>query len=237
MARWNPWHGCHKLSEGCRNCYVYRIDGQHGRDSSDVRKTADFDLPVRMGRGRRYKIAAGETVYTCFSSDFFVEEADEWRPEAWEMIRRRSDLRFFLITKRIDRLAGCVPDDWGNGYSHVTLGCTIETQDRADYRMPIYRDAPIRHKIVICEPLLEAVDLSPWLGSWCEEVIVGGESGPEARVCRWQWVIDLRRQCMERGVAFRFKQTGALFERDGKLYRIPRRLQQSQAGKAGIDLF
>ena len=76
---WNPWHGCHKLSEGCRHCYVYRIDAQHGRDSSIVQKTADFDLPVRRKRDGSYKIPPGELVYTCFSSDFFVEDADEWR--------------------------------------------------------------------------------------------------------------------------------------------------------------
>ena len=45
---WNPWHGCHKLSEGCANCYVYRIDDRYERDASEVGKNADFDLPVRM---------------------------------------------------------------------------------------------------------------------------------------------------------------------------------------------
>lgn len=50
MASWNPWHGCHKLSEGCRNCYVYRIDERHGKDSSVITRTRDFDLPVRRKR-------------------------------------------------------------------------------------------------------------------------------------------------------------------------------------------
>ena len=95
---WNPWHGCRKLSEGCRHCYVYRQDAQHDKDSREVRRTAAFNLPVRRTRDGRYKVPPGEMVYTCFTSDFLVEEADAWRAEAWEMIRIRSDLRFFFIT-------------------------------------------------------------------------------------------------------------------------------------------
>ena len=235
MAGWNPWHGCRKLSEGCRNCYVYRIDARHGRDSREVAKTSAFDFPVRRNRRGEYKLASGNTVYTCFSSDFFLEEADEWRPIAWEMIRERSDLHFFIITKRIDRFGIGLPVDWGEGYEHVTVCCTVENQDRADYRLPIYREMPIRHKQIVCEPLLEAVDLMPYLGSWVEQVIVGGESGGKARICDYGWILDLRRQCMERDVAFRFRQTGARLLKDGRVFRIPRSLQHVQACKAAID--
>ncbi len=235
MAGWNPWHGCRKLSEGCRNCYVYRIDARHGRDSREIAKTAAFDLPVRRNRRREYKLASGATVYTCFSSDFFLEEADEWRPAAWRMIRERGDLHFFIVTKRIDRFGVGLPEDWGEGYEHVTVCCTVENQDRADYRLPIYREAPIRHKLIVCEPLLEAVDLMPYLGPWVEQVIAGGESGGRARACDYGWVLDLRRQCMERDVAFRFRQTGARLLKDGRVYRIPRSLQHIQACKAAID--
>lgn len=235
MPLWNPWHGCHKLSAGCVNCYVYRTDGKHGIDSSVVVKTKSFGLPVQKKRDGSYKIGAGEMVYTCFSSDFFVEDADEWRGEAWEMIRSRPDLRFLMITKRIDRLQAVVPDDWGEGYDNVTICCTMENQERADYRLPIYRAAPVKHKIIVCEPLLSAVDLSPYLGAWVEQVIVGGESGREARTCHYDWVLDIRRQCVEHGISFRFRQTGARLLKDGQLYRIRRQFQHSQARKAGID--
>lgn len=235
MPLWNPWHGCHKLSAGCANCYVYRTDGKHGIDSSVVVKTKNFGLPVRKKRNGDYKIESGEIVYTCFSSDFFVEEADEWRGEAWEMIRSRPDLHFLMITKRIHRLQAVVPEDWGEGYENVTICCTMENQDRADYRLPIYRDAPIRHKIIVCEPLLSGIDLSSCLGNWVEQVIVGGESGNEARTCHYDWVLDIRRQCVEHGISFRFRQTGARLLKDGQLYRIRRQFQHSQARKAGID--
>src|SRR5574344_675299 len=151
---WNPWHGCHKLSEGCLNCYVYRQDERHDKDSSLVTRTAAFDLPVKRKRDGRYKVESGTEVDTCFTSDFFVEEADEWRGEAWAMMRLRSDLRFFIITKRIDRFETCLSDDWGEGYENVCIACTVENQSRADYRLPIYLRVPLRHKIIICAPLL-----------------------------------------------------------------------------------
>jgi protein gp37 len=236
LPLWNPWHGCHKISPGCQHCYVYRIDAQHGKDSSIVAKTGNFNLPLKRNRAGEYKLSGAETVYTCFSSDFFLEEADEWRPEAWRMIRLRSDLYFFIITKRIHRFHVGLPSDWGEGYDNVTICCTVENQERANYRLPLFLAAPIRHKSIICEPLLEAVDLSVYLSKNIESVTVGGESGNGARLCRYAWVLSIREQCRYAGVAFSFKQTGALFEKDGKVYQIPRQLQHAQAKKAGIDL-
>lgn len=233
---WNPWHGCHKLSEGCLNCYVYRGDARRGIDSTLITKTKSFDLPIQKKRNGEYKIPSGAMVYTCFTFDFLLREADEWRMEAWQMIRQRSDLHFLMITKRIDRLAQVLPDDWGDGYPHVTICCTVENQSRADYRLPIYRLAPIQHKIIICEPLLERIDLTPYgIGEWVEQVVVGGESGAEARECHFDWVMALQQLCVEQGVAFWFKQTGARLVKDGKQYVIPRRLQHVQARKAGIN--
>lgn len=234
---WNLWHGCHKLSPGCKHCYVYRGDAKHDVDSSLVTQTKNFDLPIRKKRNGEYKVPSGAMVYTCFTSDFFVEDADPWRPEAWAMMRERSDLNFIMITKRNDRFAQCLPDDWGDGYDNVTICCTVENQACADYRLPIYKASPIKHKIIICEPLLERIDLRPFdIGTWIGQVVVGGESGYEARVCNFDWVMELRSVCVEQGVAFWFKQTGAKFIKDGKLYAIKRQLQHSQARKAGINI-
>ena len=68
---WNLWHGCHKISEGCRHCYVYRQDSRYDKDSSVVTRTAAFDLPLRCKRNGDFRIPSGEMVYTCFTSDFF----------------------------------------------------------------------------------------------------------------------------------------------------------------------
>ena len=104
MANWNPWHGCHKISAGCEHCYVYRMDERHGKETGVVTRLKDFDKVLHKNRKGEYKIASDEIVYTCFTSDFFVEEADVWRDEAWDIMRQRRDLFFFMITKRIDRL-------------------------------------------------------------------------------------------------------------------------------------
>lgn len=235
MANWNPWHGCHKHSEGCANCYIYRMDARYGRNSAIVEKTAEFNLPVRKNKDGSYKLKHGETVYTCFSSDFFVEDADAWRAEAWAMMRERSDLKFLLITKRIERLHVALPDDWGDGYDNVTVCCTVENQKRADERLPLYLEAPIKRKIIICEPLLEELDLRRYLGPWFEKIVAGGESGSQARPCNYSWILSLRQQCDEKGMKFYFKQTGAQFIKDGTHYRIPRSQQSRQAHKAGIN--
>lgn len=234
---WNPWHGCTKISPGCRYCYVYRQDEMYGSPtaSSVCRKTGNFDLPIRRKRDRSYKIPSGQMIFTCFTSDFLLPDADAWRENCWDMIKFRSDCRFCFFTKRIDRLADCLPSDWGDGYDNVWIGCTVENQDRADYRLPIFRALSIKHRVIAAAPLLEGLDLADYLDEKIEEVSVGGESGLESRPCHYEWVLDLRRQCVEKKVSFRFHQTGSKFVKDGKWYYIRRAYQRVQAQKAGID--
>ena len=234
---WNPWHGCHKYSAGCAHCYVYRRDRSVGRDASQVAKTASFDLPVRKDRKGAWKIPPGETVYAVMTSDFFLEEADGWRPEIWEMMKARPDLQFVIITKRILRFKECLPDDWGDGYENVEVGCTCENGEEAAKRLPVFVSLPIQKRFVITEPLLGPVLLEPWLQTGkISSVTAGGESGEGARVCDYGWVLDIRDQCARCGVRFHFKQTGLHFRKDGRLYTVPRRFQMEQARKAGIDL-
>jgi protein gp37 len=233
---WNPWHGCRRVSEGCQNCYVYRIDGRHGKSGGEISLNSDFLLPLKMSRGH-YKIESGETVYTCFSSDFLLEEADQWRADAWRMMKLRSDLHFVFFTKRIERLHECLPPDWGDGYENVTVGCTVENQVRAEQRLPVFLSLPILHREIVCEPLLSSIDLCPYLDRrLIEAVSVGGESGEGARVCDFEWVKDIRCACMDAKIPFHYHQVGALLRRDGHIYRVPRRFQHEQARKAMLDL-
>ena len=236
-ADWNPWHGCTKISPGCKYCYVYRQDERYGSTlaSSLCRKTGAFALPMKRRRDGSYKIPPGKIVFTCFTSDFLLEDADPWRPDCWRMMRQRSDCWFYFFTKRIHRLADCLPLDWGEGYDNVLIGCTVENQDRANYRLPIFLDLPIKHRSIIASPLLERLDLSAYLDDRIEEVATGGESGVEARPCDYDWILDLRRQCVEKDIPFRFHQTGAYFIKDGRMYRVRRKYQLSQARKANID--
>ena len=203
--------------------------------SSQCRKTGNFNLPVKRKRDKSWKIESGKVVFTCFTSDFLLKDADEWRKECWKMIKERCDLWFYFFTKRIDRFMDCIPDNWGDGYENVLVGCTVENQQMADYRLPIFKTLPIKHKSIIMSPLIGPVVLSSYLDESIEEVSVGGESGLEARPCNYDWVLSLREQCIKAGVPFRFHQTGASFIKDGKMYRVPRKFQLSQAHKANID--
>ena len=237
MAIWNPWHGCKKLSPGCANCYVYRRDESIGKDASVVSKTGDYDLPLKRNRKKEYKLTAEDgVVYTCMTSDFFLEEADEWRVGCWDMIRERRDLSFHIITKRIDRFEQCMPPDWGDGWEHVTICSTCENQDRADYRLPILLKLPIRHRQIVSEPMLEEIHFEKYLATGLiEHVTCGGESGPNARPCDFRWFQEVRRECVRQGVSFFFKQTGAVFVMNGKTYHIDRKDQMSQARKSGLS--
>ena len=225
---WNPWHGCTKYSEGCRYCYVYRQDEMFGRNSRECRKTNDFSLPIRKDRKGNYKIPSGSLIMTCFSSDFLLSDADLWRDECVKMMRLRSDCMFYFFTKRIDRLNFSLPDN-------VIVGCTCENQKTADYRLPIFKKLDIKYKTIILAPMLEKMDISKYLDDDIYEVNVSGESGVDVRPLDYDWVLDIRNQCIKANVNFGFHQTGARFIKDGKEYRIERKYQISQAKKANID--
>ena len=237
MPIWNPWHGCHKLSAGCLNCYVYRRDESIGKDASTVTRTGDRVLPLKKDRHGEYKLRPEDgTVFTCMTSDFFLNDADEWRSECWDIIRIRIDLSFHIITKRIDRFMECIPEDWGDGWDNVTISCTCEDQNMADHRIPLFLSFPIKHRQINAEPMLEEINIEKYLETGLiEHVCCGGESGENARRCDLNWVRELRRQCIRRGVPFTFRQTGAQFIKDGRLYHIDRRLQLSQAEKSGYS--
>lgn len=234
---WNLWHGCHKKSEGCKNCYVYRHDEKYGNNTNDVYQTKNFDLPIRRKKDGNYLIPSGSFIWTCFSSDFLLEDTDEWRILAWQMIKERQDCHFLFITKRIERFMVNLPIDWKEGWDNVTVCVTCENQKRTDERLPIFKSLPIKHKQIIAEPLLEAIDFSNYLDETIEQIVVGGESGLKARLCNYNWILQIREICLKNKIDFYFKQTGAYFVKDNILYHIPRYHQSQQAHKANIDYF
>lgn len=234
MARWDPWRGCHRHSEGCRYCYIHKGDYRRKTDTDNIVKTDKFYAPVAKNKSGVYKIKSGQTVFLCFSTDFLIEEADEWRLECWQMIRERSDLHFLFLTKRIERFMDCIPEDWNDGYDNVSVGCTVENQDRADYRLSIFNELPIKHKNIICQPLIEEINISAYLDN-VELVVVGGESDRNARPLDYTWVLSIREQCIARKVHFEFRQCGTHFIKDGKRYTLSTRDLCSQARKANIN--
>lgn len=234
MARWDPWRGCHKYSEGCKFCYIHKGDYKKGIDTNKIVKTDKFYAPIVKDKKGEYKIKSGQIVFLCFSTDFLIEQADEWRMECWEMIKERSDLTFLFLTKRIERFMECIPYDWGEGYDNVIVSCTVENQDRADFRLKIFEKLPIRHKNIVCQPLIEKIDISAYLNN-IELVVVCGESDKNAHPLDFDWVLDIREQCIENNVHFEFRQCGTNFIKDGKKYTLSVRDLCSQAKKANIN--
>ncbi len=237
MIIWNPWHGCHKISEGCQHCYMYFLDKRRGIDTANVFRTENFDLPLRKGRDGNFKLPSGMMLYVGLSTDFFVEEADQWRDEAWSIIRKRPDIAFRLLTKRARRIKDCLPDDWGDGYENVMLNVTTENQQRADERLPQLLSIPAKHKGFMAAPLIGPVDADVYLASGeIEEVLCGGENYDGARPCHYEWVEQLSKQCRKHDVTFNFIETGTVFVKDGKTFNIPdKQVQSNQAYLSGLS--
>ncbi len=132
----------------------------------------DFEKPLEKTKNGEFKMKSG-LIYLCFSTDFLIEEADEWRNECWNMIKKRQDCTFLFLTKRIDRFMKCIPNDWNDGYDNAVVCCTIENQKK--------KDLPIKHKCITAQPLLEKIDIEKYLEG-IELVVVGGESDLNARI-------------------------------------------------------
>lgn len=235
MAMWNPWRGCRKYSEGCKFCYIHKGDAKRNIDTNRIVKTNQFDAPIARNKNGEYKIKSNQLVYVCFSTDFLIEDADSFRQECWRMIKERPDLNFLFLTKRIERFMNCIPDDWKDGYENVTVGCTIENQVRADERLSLFSTLPIKHKNIICQPLIEKVNIEKYL-SGVELVVVGGESDKNARILDYDWVLSIREQCINQGVHFEFRQCGTHFIKDDKCYTLNVKQLMSQARKANINV-
>lgn len=231
--QWNPWHGCHKCSPGCLNCYVYYLDKIRDKDPSIVTKSkTNFNLPMKKNRKGEFKIPPKIELATCFTSDFFLEEADKWRAEAWEIIRSRKDINFLICTKRIARFNQCIPEDWGEGYENVTLAVSCENQQKAEERLPILLSIKAKHKVIFAAPLLESVDFSKFLATGEIEMIsVSGESYKGARECHFDWIRKIKETCDRYHVKFDFHQTGSNFVMNGKRYHINHRDEYKQAKK------
>lgn len=235
---WNPWHGCVKCSEGCDHCYMYFLDRVRDQDGSRIYKTkTGFRKPIQKDRQGRYKIQSGETLRVCMTSDFFLEEADRWRNEAWDMMRQRKDVVFFLLTKRPQRVRECLPFDWGGGWENVFFNVTCENQRRADERIPVLLELPFKHKGIMCAPFIGPVSIRKYLESGqIERVKCGGENYGGARPCHFDWVKSLRRECMDFNVTFCFIETGTVFVKDGRTYHMPdKRVQSEMAYKSGMN--
>lgn len=231
IISWNPWHGCHKCSPGCQNCFVYQMDKRYGRDTNTVQKVkTNFNLPVKRTRDGNWKYPSGSHFKLCFTSDFFIEEADLWRNECWDMIRQRKDCTFIMTTKRADRIHQCLPADWGDGWDNVTIAVSAENQEMADIRVRFLMALPIKHRYVFLSPILEYIDLKELLPyGLIERVCVGGESYSGARQCDFKWIEQIYLDCLANNTEFNFHQTGSNFLIEENIFKGTLSKQQEKA--------
>jgi protein gp37 len=217
---------------------MYFQDRLRGRDGAEIYRTRSaFNYPLQKDKTGKYKVQSGELLRVCMTSDFFIEEADPWREAAWDIMRQRRDVKFFLLTKRPQRVRRCLPWDWGDGWEHVFFNVTCENQSRADERIPILLELPFKHKGVMCAPFIGPVRLAGYLAAGqIEQVICGGENYDGARPCDFDWVKAVRAECVAADVTFCFIETGTHFIKDGKHYRIPsKQVQSRMAHKSGMS--
>ena len=211
---WNPWYHCHKVSPGCANCYMFTKREALGYDPNVVmRSKTTFRDPLKWPEP--------SLIFTCSWSDFFIEEADAWRAEAWDIIRATPQHTYQILTKRPERMLEHLP--WvaagESTWRHVWLGVSIENQRYAHQRIPLLLNAPAALRFLSCEPLLGPLDLRPYLPS-LDWLILGGQTGRnyQHHVMELAWGDILVADCIGYEVPLFVKQDShALPGRQGRL--------------------
>jgi protein gp37 len=218
-ATWNPWHGCHKISAECDNCYMFTEKKQYGQDGDVVlRSKTKFNDPLKWVRsGKPPKMC-----FTCSWSDWFIREADPWRGEAWTITRHTPQITYQILTKRIGRAIQFLPLDWGEGYPNIWMGVSVGLKATRQ-RISGLRAVPARTKFVSFEPLLE--DLGDLNLSGIDWAIIGGESGHRARPMEIAWARNVKEQCVAQGVKVFMKQLGGRGDKRADLVQFPTDLQ------------
>lgn len=208
-STWNPWYGCLKVSPGCAKCYMYRDQERYGRDPRAVTRAKDatFYAPLKWREPVK--------IFTCSWSDFFIEEADEWREEAWNVIRNTPHHTYQILTKRPERIADTLPADWGEGYPNVWLGVSVENQDYI-HRVDTLVRTRAKVRFVSYEPALGPIYFHHIAGIYnVNWLISGGESGPKYRKANPEWFRIAKRQCDVHKIAYFHKQNGGARKIDG----------------------
>ncbi|MBL4857608.1 MAG: phage Gp37/Gp68 family protein [Erythrobacter sp.] len=209
----NPWMGCTKVSPACDNCYAAdMMDTRYGRvrwgaGESRVR-TKDWSKPRKWNRD-----TPGAFVFCASLADVFDNEVPpEWRADLFALIRETPNLTWLLLTKRIGNVLAMTSGIEGSPTflpKNVAIGATMANQKEYDRDRIKLAHVTDRREVAFTfgsfEPLLGPVNLDHNAPDW---VIVGGESGPNARPMNLDWARSLKRQCADLGRVFNFKQVG-----------------------------
>jgi len=221
-ATWNPVTGCTKVSPGCDNCYAEKMSrrlkamGQEGYKNGFKPTTHPdrLDQPSRWTRPRKVFVCSMGDLFhraipTSFIEDVYVEMENNPRHIFQVLTKRPERMRDFLKGRQ------GYPQDYG----HIYHGATVENNEVAMARVPVLLDCPSQVRFLSCEPLLEELDIGfggvmPGRWQWLDSdslnwVIIGGESGPGARMMYPHWALDIIEQCQMAGVKVFMKQFGS----------------------------
>ncbi len=205
-STWNPWIGCHKISPGCKFCYAERWMKRAGNGFHSVRRTSEktFHSPLAWKDSRK--------IFACSLSDFFLEESDEWRDEAWEIIEATPRHTYQILTKRPERAVKLLPSSWNQAFNHVWIGVTAEDQHTLRQCAKDLANVHSAVRFLSLEPLLSSVssELKLMVNDF-DWVIVGGESGGRGkrRTTDLDWIRGVVNVCQAQGVPVFVKQLGS----------------------------
>jgi len=199
----NPWVGCTKIAAGCDNCYAAETNarfvkvgdiGNWGPKNAN-RQTVDSNWSKVRKWNRDAESASKRLKVFCGSMmDWTDKDAPVGALDAlWQLIRETPNLDWLLLTKRATLIKHRLPSDWGEGYENVWLGVTVENKEHGFPRLEALREIPAKIKFVSAEPLLE--NIVPVNLTGIDWVIVGGESGPNARPMKEWWALNLIHDC------------------------------------------
>lgn len=230
----NPWWGCVKVSDGCRECYAETFAKRVGQKvwgpaaTTPRRFFADkhWAEPLRWNADAE-KAGVRARVFCASMADVFEDhpEVGPHRERLFSLIEQTPWLDWLLLTKRPQNVVSMARESWAAGFpSNVWMGTSTEHQAAADERIPYLLAIPAAVRFLSAEPLLGPINLErhphgaqpdpqsgvypAWYSQQIDWVIAGGESGPKARPMHPDWARELRDQCTSAGVAFFFKQWG-----------------------------
>ena len=209
-STWNPVTGCTKVSSGCKNCYAERF-AERWRGTPGHPYEQGFDLrlwPERLALPLTWK--EPRMIFVNSMSDLFHKDIpDEFIMSVFDVMFAADHHTFQILTKRPERMASWTKQYiHGNVPNHIWLGTSVENQEvmpRISHLQAVHANV----RFLSVEPLIGPVYFDKSYLEGIHWVIVGGESGPGARLMHPQWVKDIRQQCINHNVAFFFKQWGA----------------------------
>lgn len=203
-STWNPVTGCNKISPGCRHCYAERM-AKRLQAMGQPNYINGFELALHekvVGLPLTWK--KPQTIFVNSMSDLFHENVPaDFVQRVFHITERAYWHRFQILTKRSERLLELNPKlSWN---FNIWMGVSVENQDYS-FRVDHLRKVGAKIKFISFEPLLGPIHGLNLEGiNW---VIVGGESGPQARPMDARWAVDIRNQCQRMKVPFFFKQWG-----------------------------